>query len=293
MNKSFKILKMFKQHYYCLIAGLPDLVVNEYQKGLTSIQFRSELALELNKSDYELLEMLYRQADNKNLINLLLQRDFKFDASGSYPEKYLINQIISPNKLVEYMKFFINEFHSGSYDHSPLQSENKLQELFYDYVLSVNNVFIKQWFVFDRNIRNIITAVNCRKYGYPIQEHLIPDNSTDELYQALLQKNLKPELFVDEDLPYLAQIFQMAESVTEASEKEKAYDGIRWTFLDEISVFHYFTIEKILSFAIKLQIIDRWRGLDEDTGMIFLKRLIDDLELSYSFDSEFSLINRK
>ncbi len=284
---------MFKQHYYCLIAGLPDLVINEYQKGLTSIQFRHELASELNKSDYNLLEFLYLQNDNKNLINLLLQKDFRFDDLGIYPEDYLINQIINPKGIVEYMKSFIKKFDSEFYDQSPLQSENKLQKLFYDYVLSVNNVFIKQWFIFDRNVKNIITAVNCQKYRYPIEEHLIPDKTTNVLYEELLKKSHIPELFVDEDFPYLAQIFQLAESATEASEKEKAYDGIRWSFLDEITVFHYFTIEKILSFVIKLQIIDRWRGLDEDTGTAFLKRLINDLELSYSFDSEFSLINRK
>jgi hypothetical protein len=90
-------------------------------------------------------------------------------------------------------------------------------------------------------------------------------------------------MFADEELPYLAQIFQVAESTGEASEKEKATDSIKWAFLDEITVFHYFTIEKILSFVIKLQMVDRWSQLDDDTGKAFLKKLVNELENSYTF----------
>lgn len=277
---------MFKQHYYCLIAGLPDLVLNEYQKGLTSLRFRQELAEELTPSDYALLQFFFRQNDNKNLLNLILQQDFQFDILGNYSEDYLRCQIAEPTNIAEYMKVLITEFKSEAPDKSPLHVENRLLELFYDDMLNTNNDFIKQWFTFDRNLRNVLTAINCSQYGYDRTKHLIPDKTMDDVYDFLIRGNLKPELFVDEDLPWLEHVLRIAESDINISEKEKALDDLRWSFLDEITVFYYFTIEKILSFVIKLKMLDRWHDLDDDTGKAFLKRVINDLEMSYSFAEE-------
>ncbi|HZL09987.1 MAG TPA: DUF2764 family protein [Prolixibacteraceae bacterium] len=274
---------MYTNNYYCLIAGLPDLILNENPKDLTSFQFRLELAEHLALKDHNLLELIYRPYDNNNLLNLLLQKDFQYDILGNYTEDYLKAQIIEPTDIVRYLKLFITDFNSETFDTSPLFLENKLQELFYDYVLNTNNDFIKEWFTFDRNIKNILTAVNCHQYGYSTEKQLIPDHISDGLYESLIRKIPMPELFADEELPYLEQILQIAEMAIDASEKEKATDNIKWSFLDEITVFHYFTIEKILSFVIKLTMVDRWRELDSDTGKKLLKRLISDLEMSYSF----------
>lgn len=274
---------MFKQHYYCLIAGLPDLVLNEYRKGLTCQQFRLELAEQLTRSDNALLQLLFRPNDNKNLLNMLLQQDFQFDISGNYTEDYLRNQIAEPTNISAYMKVLITEFKSENSDKSPLHVENRLQELFYDHVLKTNNDFIRRWFSFDLNLRNILTAINASNYGYSTEKHLIPDKNRDDLNNLLVRGSFKPELFVDEDLPWIEPLIRIAMSDDDLSEKEKAIDKIKWAFLDEITVFDYFTIEKILSFVIKLKMLDRWRELDDETGKAFLKRLISDLEMSYSF----------
>lgn len=274
---------MFKQHYDCLIAGLPDLVQNEYRKGLTSLQFRLELADELTPPDYALLQLLFRPNDNKNLMNMLLQHDFQFEALGNYTEDYLRTQIAEPTSIASYMNVLITELKSENPDKSPLHVENRLQELFYEEVLKTRNEFIRQWFGFDRNLRNILTAINCDQYGYSIEKHLIPDKNREDLNDLLIRGNLKPERFIDEDLPWLEQVIRQTAPGVDMVEKEKAIDHIRWTFLDEITVFDYFTIEKILSYTLKLKMLDRWRELDDETGKAFLKRLISDLEKSYSF----------
>lgn len=274
---------MFKQHYYCLIAGLPDLVQNEFRKGLTGLQFRREVAEALTPSDYALLQLLFRQNDNQNLLNMILQQDFHFDIRGNYTEDYLRNQIVEPTDIAAYMNIFITEFKSGNPDQSKLYIENRLQELFYNDVLKTNNAFIRTWFAFERNFKNILTVIACNQYGYDLHRQLIPDKNRDDLNTLLIHGNLKPELFADEDLPWIDQVLRIAESGADMVEKEKAIDNIKWTYLDEITVSDYFTIEKILSFVIRLNILDRWHELDDEAGLIFLKRLINDLEMSYSF----------
>jgi len=284
---------MFKTNYYCLVAGLPDLLLSDDRHVLTSPQFRLDMANDLTPPDYQLLEWIYRPYDNQNLVNLLLQNDVEFDPLGNYPEDYLKDQILTPTDILDYMKILITDFQSENFDRSPLNLEYMLQELFYESVLKTENEFIRHWFTFDRNIKNILTDVNCHKYEYPVRQHLIASGNSTDLLEILFKENIRPELFIDEDIPYLDQIFRVAESGAQATEKEKAFDNIKFTFSDDLTVFNYFTIEKILSFAIKLTIIDRWRKLDDETGKAFLNRLVNKLEMSYSFADTFSLMKKR
>lgn len=284
---------MFKTNYYCLVAGLPDLLLNEERHTLTSLQFRLDMAKELTPPDYQLLEWIYRPFDNKNLLNLLLQNDAEFDPLGNYPEDYLKDQILAPTTIVDYMKIAITDFGSDQFDRSLLNFEKTIQERFYESVLKTDNEFISQWFAFDRNIKNILTAVNCRKYEYPVRQQLVAAGNSTDLQEILFKENIRPELFIDEDIPYLDQIFRIAESGAQATEKEKAIDNIKFTFSDDLTIFNYFTIEKILSFAVKLLIIDRWRKLDDETGKAFLNRLVNNLKMSYSFTDTFSLTKKR
>ena len=278
---------MFKKDYYYIVAGLPELNINESRKVLTSLQFKLEMEKQLNKSDYLFFELLFREIDNKNLLSLLLEQNLPFDKLGNYKEDYLRSQIDNPTDIVVYMKQFITDFMSESFDQSPLYCENKLQESYYKYLLKTDNDFIRQWFRFDRDVKNLLTAVNCRKHEYDIEKQLVRED--DGLYDALLQGIPTADLFKEEDLPYLEQVLQIAESNLEATDKELEIDLLKWTFLDEMTFFYYFTIEKILSFAIKLSLVDRWRKLDHTSGKALWERLIYDLEMSYFFADEFSL----
>jgi hypothetical protein len=65
------------------------------------------------------------------------------------------------------------------------------------------------------------------------------------------------------------------------------FDLIKWKYLDENTFFHYFTIEKVIGYLIKLLLVDRWLKLDEEKGEQLFKKFISDLEKSYEFPKEF------
>jgi len=279
---------MFKKNYYCLVAGLPDIIIEGNKPGETSHEFKNELAEQLHTSDYKLAELLYLNYDNKNLLNLLLKQENQFITIGNYSEEYLEEQIKEPTNIVDYMKQLIFNIKNETSRNLNLSSENELQSLYYEYVLQVKNDFLEQWFKFDRDIKNILTAVNCRKYGYDTEKQLIPVRHKNEVYETLIKSSPKPDLLTDE-VPYVEKILQIAESEMDISEKEKALDNIKWKFLDELTFFNYFTIEKILSFVIKLNIVERWIELDNETGKALFTRLINDIKMSYKFSDEFSV----
>jgi hypothetical protein len=70
-------------------------------------------------------------------------------------------------------------------------------------------------------------------------------------------------------------------------QREKAIDMLKWDWLDENTFFNYFTIEKLISYYIKLEMIERWIKLDPETGREFFKKLIKDLESGYEFPEDF------
>jgi len=279
---------MLKRNYYCLVAGLPDIIIDGNKPGETSHEFKNELAEQLHTSDYKLAELLYLNYDNNNLLNLLLKQENKFITLGNYTEEYLEEQIKEPTNIVDYMKQMIFNIKTEISGNSNLSSENELQSLYYEYALQVKNDFLEQWFKFDRDIKNILTAVNCHKYGYDIEKQLIPVKDKNEVYEILIKSSPKADLLADE-VPYIERILQIAESEMDISEKEKALDNIKWQFLDEHTFFNYFTIEKILSFVIKLNIVERWIELDNETGKALFTRLINDIKISYKFSEEFSV----
>ncbi len=280
---------MLKSEYYCLVAGLPDLFFNESKQGFNRLDFRNELQHQLSKTDFELVYLLYLANDNKNLLNLLFEKNEPFNKLGNYEKEFLENQILQPVELPDYMNSFLLWAKKLETHELNFQIENKLNSLFYEFALSTKNIFLNEWFKFELNIKNILTAFNCIQFNYSPEKHLIQISQNKTVYSLLISKRLKHESF-EEELPFSDQIFRVAESNTSPEEREKAIDKILWAYLDEQTFFHYFTIEKILSYIIKLGIIERWMKLDAETGKALLNKFIEELKLSYTFPVEFSTV---
>jgi hypothetical protein len=243
---------------------------------------------QLHPSDFDFARLLYLQYDNKNLLNRLLNRSEAFIPLGNYTEEFIDQEIKEPENIIAYMAQIINEVNEDIQQKGYREYENRLQELYYNYVLENKNSFLKQWFTFDKDVRNILSAINCHTYDYDIEDHIIATNSEDEVYSILLKGPPKFDTLVDM-VPYVDEIFQVTESGMDITDKEKRIDFIKWRFIDEQTVFSYFTIEKILSYIIKLEIVERWLNMNRREGEQLFSRLVNDMAESYTFSEEYSL----
>lgn len=261
-----------------MVAGLPDLFFNENKLVTYSVDLLIQLKMELSPSDYELVKFNYLAADNENLQNLLLRKKASFDPKGNFSESYLSQQLSPENELPElpeYMLQFLEWIKETEQKELNLNAEIILQQLYYEYILQTNNEFLKNWFLFQLNLKNILTVVNCTQFGYSTEEHLIRVNENKNVCLLLASRKLKSEWFEDE-VPYHREIFKITESPRSWMEREKALDKLKWDYLDEYTFFYYFTIEKILSYILKLKMVERWTKLDKKSGEELLKKLIDD-----------------
>jgi hypothetical protein len=280
-----------KRNYYCLVAGLPDILIDGAKtgKGDLSLNFKAELSTHLHADDFDLAKLLYLSKDNENVQNLLFNQDKPFSVLGNYSETFLTEDINDSEIPVDYLVSLYRKFKREEFS---LENINTIQASYYSHVLKTKNNFLKQWFTFEKDMKNVLTAINCRKYDYNLEDQLISVDNSNNVYNILAKYAPKVELLGDE-LAYADEIIQIAESEMDITAKEKAIDEIKWKFLDSCLEFNYFNVEIILAYILKLEMIERWAELDHEAGKALFSKMVHDLKGGYSFSEEFSLIKRK
>jgi hypothetical protein len=78
-------------------------------------------------------------------------------------------------------------------------------------------------------------------------------------------------------LDYL-EIVQRISEESNLLERERKLDELRWKWLDDNSVFNYFTVERLFVFLVKVGIVERWSALDADKGMQRYNTMINNLK---------------
>ncbi|MCM1503472.1 MAG: DUF2764 domain-containing protein [Bacteroidales bacterium] len=135
-----------------------------------------------------------------------------------------------------------------------------LTEEFYREALSSGNSFIREYFTFDLNVRNAKVRYLNKALGRPADKDII-DIRTGEFEKAAEVE----QIFLGNDI----------------IAREKAIDDLYWEKLDELSMMHYFDMNVIMAFILKLRIIDRWHTLDENTGREMFKKLVDEVRSTF------------
>lgn len=281
---------MFRNYYHYFIAGLPEIFLDDTEVQFQMLDFKHELREHLSPEDYKLVELLFLPYDNQKLLQFLDEdyenqiklgnfsfEDFELEFSDE-------KQGILPTYMYEFVEIFKDEERSKSVTKS---WENLLTEMFYDYVLKTKNKFLKQWFVFNQNLNNILIGLNCRQYKLDTEKQLIGEN---DISTAIAKSNAK-DFGLSVDFPEVAEILMQAEKENLMA-REKGLDQIKWDKVEEITLFDYFTIEVVLAYTIKLDIAYRWLELDEENGREMFRKIIDHLKSGFEFPKEFE-INRK
>jgi uncharacterized protein YlaN (UPF0358 family) len=272
-----------KRNYYCLVAGLQDITIDVHKLQFSQQAFRQELKVELHPDDYEQVEKLFLLHDNANLLNLLLKTGKPFDEKGNFSQEKLEENIKEPHDLPEYMNAFITAFKNKEPLMPDLSPENELTTLFFDQMLKLDNDFLRDWFAFELNLRNIIIALSARKHEIPYEYQII---GTGEI-SNIIRKSHARDFGLSAEIDFMEDLANIVRN-DNVQEREKAIDELRWKYLDEVTFFEYFTIEKVLAFTIKLGMVERWLGIDKDHGNEMFKKLLKELQSSYQLPESFT-----
>lgn len=161
-----------------------------------------------------------------------------------------------------------------------LKGEN-LTSHFYREVFKTRNRFLKEFFRYDLDMRNIQVAYISRQGGIDSSMHLIGRN---DLVNAIMSSRAADfgasEYF--EDAGKLISVL----SNQNILEREQALDLMRWNRALQITIFNYFDIDWILGFVTRLEIARRWDALDRKIGAELFKKLVDEVRETYRKDNK-------
>jgi len=268
--------------YYALISGLPDLSFEDAKTPYTVESFKQQLNEILSYSDKKLIGDLFLKYDNDNLLAFLRNKEAIFDSKGAFSREEIADIVQKiweeetktiSKKLPSYFKLFVADFIAEDETLSPMFWEDRLASLYYDYLGDSKNEFVRNWAEFNLNINNVITALTCRRNGIAYAPYIVGNN---EIANTLRASNAR-DFGLTDIFDQLEQMRRIDEE-TDLIEKEYKIDRMRWAWIDEETFFNYFTIERIVGYLFKLQMMERWMILDEESGGQIFKEIVNNLK---------------
>ena len=184
-----------------------------------------------------------------------------------------------PESLPAYAAAFLETHREGRPVAPGLALLDQITWLFYEEMFGHRNAFLREWFLFDCNLRNLLAALAVREAAErssqdpraALASALV--GRTDVTEQIL--RSTAPDFGLGGMAPWSARVLALPRGDLVAF--EKGVDTLRWQTLDELSVYSYFGIEMVLAFCLKLAMVERWMGLDAAEGKGLLEKLVDEL----------------
>jgi hypothetical protein len=282
---------MIQRNYYCLIAGLPDVIPDDKKLHYSSAELRDYLQEELHPDDYRLVELFYLPWDHENLLNLIFETEFEWDDRGNYSRELLEQladkkqyELLDNLDLPPYFVQFIETYHDDEEDFPKVQAIRFLTEGWFKWLREPGNDFLQKYADYKQNMSNIMLALNGRKHEIPFEEAIIGDDEVTHALRKSRSRDFGLSTEID-DIENLIQIFETDNIL----DRELKIDNHLWKFLDEITFFNYFTIEKVLAFVQKIFIVERWFELDKEKGQQIFNQLLEELQSNFEFPEEFAI----
>lgn len=269
--------------YYYLVAGLPEVKPDDSKLSLSLGEFRKTLVESLSKRDLTLVDLIFEKYEAQNWLTYLKNQDAELHPVGRF-QKSDFEDFVTYLKEEEDAKIkkaptYFASFAHAFWDEKPLFEslswDDQLMTLYYQHALSCKNRLVKSWFEFNLNIHNLLAANTCRKFGYDLQAAIVGDNQVATILRTTNARDFGvSDIFEEAD-----QVVRISE-ISDWLERERRIDLLKWQWLDEHTVFEYFTIETIAVYIIKLQLIERWLPLKKEAGEAIFNELIESLKKS-------------
>lgn len=267
-------------NYYCQVAGLPDISFDGSKLQYSTNRFKDELYPALTSEDASFVDLLFLSRDNTNLLELLRKGEDAVIADAGCFTADELKEIISsakngdaqPGNVPAYLYGFL-EYYFGNEGQERILWDDVLASRYYEYASRSANSFVSSWFEFNRNVNNILVAMAARKYKMSVADAVVGDG---EVAEALRTSGAR-DFGLTGTLDYL-EIVQRISEESNLLERERKLDELRWKWLDDNSVFNYFTVERLFVFLVKVGIVERWSALDADKGMQRYNIMINNLK---------------
>ena len=289
--------------YYALGAGLPTLRP-EIGKNppLTPWEYVETLREQLNRRDNQLLDLLLLSEDNSALIALLYDRPIPDPqtpyvvgpdelrrlvtaAEGDMVTSEMVGEELhfDPKTYPSYLVDFMYEYRHDQEIDRPAEHfyEDILDNYYFRYVMERGDKFVRTWVRFDRSIRLVLAAITIKRHDLDARRLIVGDS---DLVRLLRSGNWHDITFLEEG-EVVQQVLQISEE-QDLSVREHRIDQLKWDYLDSLTFADTFSIDTMLAYLLKLQMLSRWSSLDAEVGKSRFREIMDQLNHESRSDLE-------
>jgi vacuolar-type H+-ATPase subunit C/Vma6 len=289
-------------NYHYLYSSLPEIFFDE-KRDFRELAFLFDDIIEsLSDEDKSAMRYVRYPIDNINLMILLKGKpdaERRFIPGGNFTIDELKNEINSTDSIPSYIYRFLELYNMSQVEFGDINHIDLLNEKFFDEIMALeegtpetnyeplydrplprfDGDFIKRWYVFERDFNNVLTAIECLKHNEPIERRetvRVEQRSGRRLsgdYDVTdaLRQSKSYDFSLSGMLPWMAKILNLNSENIQSYEKELVL--IKLDTLDELAGDDIFSLNTLLAYFIKLQILIRWSSLDETSGKNFVDNL--------------------
>ena len=278
-------------NYYCMIAGLPDIDLQDAKPGLSLEDMREQCEEVLTPRDRKLLFYFFLHFDCVNLVKLLKDPEADIDQWGNFSLEQLRDLITSATELnfnvhryPAFMSIFAREY-AFNKDKAGYFPEDDMMFQFLDYAIrTCPSRMMRRWYKLNLDITNILTAMLARSQGWSVGDFIKGEGEVQEM----IRENKTKDFNLGLEFDYVPQLMKIVDE-EDPVRKEKMIDAFKWVWLDERTFFEPFSMEAVFAYLCKLQMQERWARLDVEQGKETFRKIIDDLRGEAKVPEEFSI----
>lgn len=269
--------------YYYLISGLPEVKLSDSKAKYDINEITQNILSNLSDKDIKLFNYFIYQNDNKNLVNAIalskgLFSPYFVHLEPSIFSKEEIQKYVNLSNLPNYMVKFLEDNKNTEWENIR-HIENSLLSLYYEEMIQTGNVFIREYALFMRNLKNILAALNGKALGFSgdeISKELIGDYP---LISALI-KSSAADFGLGREIPYINNIIDTFNSSDKADpyNLENVECSLVNGFLDRLTSIKSFTTDNLFAYYINLTYAVSINGRNEEEGKKHLQTLVNSLK---------------
>lgn len=237
--------------YYCLISSLAELSLTADASRIDFAFVRAQIAQELAGREKLAVELLYAYYDVQNLLAAMRGSDLPHNELGNLSREQIAAEIEAHGTEDEPFMSLLPSSVRGTLDlyqgrverdedAEPLldDMERALLADFYRQCEASRFEFLSRWSATDRAMRNVVAGT---------------DYAVGDMGDDLREK---------EWFAALSEVIATADFV----EREHKMDALRWGVVEELAEGHYFDIDALMAYIVRLNILQRWAYLNKEFG---------------------------
>jgi hypothetical protein len=249
-----------------LAASLPPLVIGE-KPELSFEELALRLELNLDKNDFEKTKVLRWIVDISNIRALFLEE--AIDPKGTLSEKELDEAILLQVGLPEYIFDFLDRFENVS---EKLKFFSGTFSTYFQEEIKKRDGFLKAYLEFERDFRLVMVAIRAKELKTDVMRELQFEDPSDTIVaQIIAQRDAAsydpPIEFADLKSAYLSCGHDVWQKYAVLA---------KWRFdrIEELVEKPLFSIDWILSYLVRLVIVEAMSDLDEARGKVILEAFV-------------------